>query len=282
MQIKPAMSFWISFLLILSTATLILCQEVEDESEFDYVKGSKRGPEHWGEIKPEWAVCKTGKLQSPIDLFHKRVTIVPKSKEITKFYKIGNTLLKNRGHDIEIKWVDKNSKIKINGISYILMQSHWHSPSEHTINKTRYDLELHMVHQSKDNKIAVIGLLYRIGKPDPFLSKLIKKIKSIGDGEEIDGGLINPAKIRMRGKKYYRYLGSLTTPPCTEGVLWTVNKQMGTVSEEQVMSLREAVHDSIVLRVATRLHAEKNARPVQALNGRKVNLYYQQIKNYPY
>ncbi|KAH9625187.1 hypothetical protein KSS87_001872 [Heliosperma pusillum] len=215
----------------------------EDEREFNYVEGSGKGPEDWGDIKQEWEDCKTGKLQSPIDIFPVRVTVAPKWEEITKFYQIGNTLLKNRGHDIEIKWVDKNSRIKINGTNYILMQSHWHSPSEHTIMGQRFDLELHMVHQSNDNKTAVIGLLYKFGKPDPFLSKLIEKIKSIGDGDEIDGGMINPADIRMGGNKYYRYMGSLTTPPCTEGVIWTVNQQIGTISKEQLKSLREAVHD---------------------------------------
>ncbi|XP_074304391.1 alpha carbonic anhydrase 7 [Silene latifolia] len=272
MQIKPVAMLWISFFLILSIATFITCQEVEDETEFNYIEGDKRGPENWGYIKKEWAVCKTGKLQSPIDLPHKRVTLVPKSEEIIKFYRTSHTLLKNRGHDIQIEWVNKNSKIKINGTNYILTQSHWHSPSEHTINGIRFDLELHMVHQSKDNKIAVIGLLYKIGRPDPFLSKLIKKIKSIGVGEEIEGGLINPAEIKMGGRKYYRYMGSLTTPPCTEGVLWTVNEQIGTVSKKQVKSLRDAVHDD----------AQTNARPLQPRNGRKVNLYYQPIKKYTY
>ncbi|KAK9755561.1 hypothetical protein RND81_01G034700 [Saponaria officinalis] len=263
----------LSLLLVLAFATSIVCQEVEDETEFNYIKGSKRGPEHWGEIKEEWATCKTGKKQSPIDLFNRRVSVVPKWAEVTRFYRLGNATLKNRGHDIEIIWKDKNSKIKINGTNYILLQSHWHSPSEHTLNGIRFDLELHMVHQSKDNKIAVIGLLYKIGSPNVFISKLIRKIKMIGDTEhQIDAGLINPNEITMRGKRYYRYIGSLTTPPCTEGVLWTVNQQIGTVSKEQVIILREAVHD----------HAEKNARPRQALNGRKVNLYAHAIKNNAY
>ncbi|KAL9239329.1 hypothetical protein vseg_013664 [Gypsophila vaccaria] len=260
-----------SLLLILSIVTSsIRGDEVEDEREFDYIKGSEKGPEHWGELKVEWRTCKTGQQQSPIDLFHKRVSVIPKSEEVTKFYKLGRATLKNRGHDIEIKWKDRNSKIKINGTEYILLHSHWHSPSEHTINGTRFDLELHMVHQSKHNKIAVIGLLYKIGRPNLFLHKLMNKIKSIGDSDkEIDIGMINPQKIKMRGTRYYRYTGSLTTPPCTEGVLWTVNEQIGTVSAEQVKVLREAVHD----------HAEKNARPLQAVNGRNVKLYANQIKN---
>jgi len=84
--------------------------------------------------------------------------------------------------------------------------------------------------------------------------------------------MINPNEIKMEGKKYYRYIGSLTTPPCTEGVLWTVNKQIGTVSRKQLTLLKEAVHD----------HAENNARPLQELNGRKVKFYVDEIMNNPY
>jgi len=265
-------SYIVSLLLILSIITSISAQEVDDEREFDYVKGSEKGPEHWGEIKKEWATCNTGELQSPINLYHRRVTMVPKREEISKSYRLGKAILKNRGHDIEIVWKDKNSKIKIRGTDYVLTQSHWHSPSEHTINETRFDMELHMVHQSKDLKIAVIGLMYKIGKPDRFLSKLMKKIKTIPESDiEIDAGMINPEDIKMGGNKYYRYIGSLTTPPCTEGVLWTVNKQIGTVSKKQLDLLRDAVHD----------HAEENARPLQKVNGRKVKLYVDEINNNP-
>uniref|UniRef100_A0A7C8ZZV0 Carbonic anhydrase n=2 Tax=Opuntia streptacantha TaxID=393608 RepID=A0A7C8ZZV0_OPUST len=252
------------FLLILSMVALVPSQEVEDEREFDYVKGSEVGPEHWGELRSEWAMCKKGKMQSPIDLLNQRVEVVPKSEEIHKFYNPSEAVLKNRGHDIEIKWKGENSKILINGTEYFLRQAHWHSPSEHSINGKRFAMELHMVHLTYDKKIAVIGLLYDIGQSNPFLEKLMKKIESISDSsEEVDIGVINPAEIEMRGDNYYRYMGSLTTPPCSEGVLWTVNKQIATVSEEQVALLREAVHDS----------AEENARPSQPVNGRKVRLF---------
>ncbi|CAO2839481.1 unnamed protein product [Amaranthus hypochondriacus] len=265
-------SSFLSLFLIFLLASSILAQEVDDEREFDYLKGSERGPEHWGELKPEWSSCKTGKLQSPIDLWHTRVKIIPKSAEIIRIYKPTHALLKNRGHDIELEWKDEKSKIEINGTEYILKQSHWHSPSEHTINGKRYDLELHMVHQSHDGKIAVIGLLYKIGKPNHFLAKLTRKIEKISETtEEIDAGIINPVRVRMSGRNYYRYMGSLTTPPCTEGVLWSLNTKIGTVSEEQVALLREAVHD----------HAEQNARPLQRINGRKTYLYAHMIKNRP-
>ncbi|KMS97056.1 hypothetical protein BVRB_7g179170 [Beta vulgaris subsp. vulgaris] len=256
--------------LFLSFTASVLCQEVDDEREFDYIRGSEMGPERWGEIRPEWATCSTGEMQSPIDLLDARVKVTPRSAEINRLYRPTRAMLRNRGHDIELEWEDDSSRIQINGTEYILRQSHWHSPSEHTINGKRYDMELHMVHQSRDNQTAVIGLLYKIGKPNHFLSKLMNNIRLISETTlELDVGIINPSRIKMGGRKYYRYLGSLTTPPCTEGVIWTLNTQIGTVSEEQVSLLREAVHD----------HAEENARPLQRTNGRNMRLYAHMIKN---
>lgn len=254
--------------ILIHSTTLTIAQEVEDESEFDYIKESKKGPSRWGELKKEWASCKNGKLQSPIDLSSHRVRIVTNLGKLKKYYKPQNATIKNRGHDIEVKWEGDAGSININGTEFFLHQCHWHSPSEHTINGRRYDMELHMVHESPKingkSKIAVIGLLYKIGRPDPVLTKLSKYIKSMIDNEaERSIGVIDPSDIKFGSKKYYRYRGSLTVPPCTEGVIWTINKKIRRVSRDQMELLREAVHD----------HAEKNARPVQFLNRREIQLY---------
>ncbi|XP_030452431.1 alpha carbonic anhydrase 7-like [Syzygium oleosum] len=271
-QSKPILfsAFSLFFLLALwSTATSAMPVEVEDEREFDYITGSDKGPVHWGELKKEWEACKKGEMQSPIDLSSRRVKVIPKLGEIKRSYKSSNATLKNRGHDISLQWdVGSVGSIKINGTQYFLQQCHWHSPSEHTINGRRYELELHMVHVSTDpdvvNKIAVVGLLYKTGQPNAFLSKLMGNIWSMMDKEgERKMGMIDPREIKMGGKNYLRYMGSLTVPPCTEGVIWTINKKIGTVSKDQSKLLREAVHD----------YAEKNARPVQQLNKREIHLY---------
>ncbi|KAL2323194.1 hypothetical protein Fmac_027573 [Flemingia macrophylla] len=263
----PNLLLLITIFLLRST-TWISAQEIEDESEFDYIKGSEKGPSHWGELKKEWETCKTGTMQSPIDLSSHRVRMLPKLGELKKFYKPQNATVKNRGHDIEVKWEGDAGSININGTEFFLHQGHWHSPSEHTINGRRYDLELHLVHESKSTngkgKIAVVGLLFKIGRPDPILNKLSNFIKSMVDQEgEKSIGMMDPSEIKLGGKKYYRYLGSLTVPPCTEGVIWTINKKIKSVSRAQVKLLREAVHD----------HAERNSRPVQPLNRRGIQLY---------
>ncbi|GMP84876.1 hypothetical protein CsSME_00038233 [Camellia sinensis var. sinensis] len=241
----------ILILLLFWQTTSVKAQEVEDENEFDYAKGSEKGPERWGEIKEEWAACDHGEMQSPIDMVNRRVKIIRKSREFVKNYKPSNATVKNRGHDISVQWtVGEAGSIKINGTEYQLQQGHWHSPSEHSINGRRYAMELHLVHvnpqENGEDKIAVIGVLYRIGRPDSFLSQLPRNILDMIDmKEERHSGVIDPREIKMGGKRYYRYMGSLTVPPCTEGVVWTINKK----------------------------YAEENARPLQPLHDREIYLY---------
>ncbi|KAL5743020.1 hypothetical protein ACOSP7_029752 [Xanthoceras sorbifolium] len=270
-------SFLISLLIFSHYSEPVVAQEVEDEREFDYSQGGEKGPAHWGDLKQEWADCKRGSMQSPIDMSSDRVQVVVKSGEIKRRYKPSNAIVKNRGHDISLQWLNNSAgMIKINGTDYFLHQGHWHSPSEHTINGRRFDLELHMVHESFDPnatyKIAVIALLYKIGPADAFLSKLIENVMPMADKlTERNIGVIDPRDIKMGGRKYYRYMGSLTVPPCTQGVIWTINKKMRTVSQDQVRALRIAVHD----------YAELNARPLQPLNRRGVQLYGPNLENTP-
>ncbi|CAL5207289.1 unnamed protein product [Lathyrus oleraceus] len=254
-------------ILFLST-TWTIADEVEDESEFDYMKESKKGPSHWGELKKEWATCKNGIMQSPIDMSSNIVKVVPKLGSLKKNYKPQNAIIRNRGHDIQLKWEGDAGSININGTEFFLHQMHWHSPSEHTINSQRYDMELHMVHESLKingkSKLAVVGLLYKIGGPDPLLTKLSNYIETVEDSKAgRDVGVIDPSEVKLGCEKYYGYMGSLTVPPCDEGVIWIINKEIRSVSKAQLELLEEVVPD----------HAEMNARPVQLLNGREIQLY---------
>ncbi|KAG6778277.1 hypothetical protein POTOM_018131 [Populus tomentosa] len=264
--------FLITFFLVLVSHILpITSQEVEDEREFDYDPYSEKGPAHWGRIRPEWSDCSNGTMQSPIDLLNEIVDIVSDLGRLNRSYKPGNAILKNRGHDIMLKWDSGAGTIDINGTEYVLNQCHWHSPSEHTIDGKRFALELHMVHESLDGKTAVVGILYKIGRPDSFLSSLTKQLESVAGTDERDTvvGVVDPRNIKIGSRKYYRYLGSLTTPPCTENVAWTVVKKVRTVTREQVRLLRVAVHDD----------SDTNARPLQPLNGRTVKLFIPEDKD---
>uniref|UniRef100_A0A1D1YRF3 Carbonic anhydrase n=1 Tax=Anthurium amnicola TaxID=1678845 RepID=A0A1D1YRF3_9ARAE len=269
---KPSSSRGYFLLCALLMVVVALCrvpgarsQEVEDEKDFSYVPGSANGPERWGDLHEEWGMCKNGTMQSPIDLTDKRVGVVPGLGRLKRSYKPAKAKLKNRGHDIKLEWLGDAGSIHIDGTEYHLKQCHWHSPSEHSINGIRFAMEVHLVHQSSDNKIAVLGIMYKRGRPETFLSPLMDPLKSIAGSTDLERevGVVDPTNIKLGSRKYYRYLGSLTTPPCDQGVVWSITRKVRTVSMEQVSLLREAVKD----------HAEKNARPLQPNNQRAVEFY---------
>ncbi|KAM7496765.1 hypothetical protein LguiA_021179 [Lonicera macranthoides] len=237
----------------------------DDEREFTYEKDSERGPDHWGEIREEWRMCNSGGMQSPIDLMDERVEIVSHLGRLNRDYKPSNATIRNRGHDMMLRWENDAGHIYINGTQYQLKQLHWHSPSEHTINGKRFDMELHLVHESAEGKAAVVAIMYKIGRPDSFLKMIENYLESLAETIQVerDVGVINPVQIAIGSRKYYRYIGSLTVPPCTQNVVWTIVKKVRTVTRKQVELIRDAVHDD----------SETNARPVQPINQRPVKLY---------
>ncbi|GMI64762.1 A. THALIANA ALPHA CARBONIC ANHYDRASE 4, alpha carbonic anhydrase 4 [Hibiscus trionum] len=252
----------ISSLCCLLPLALASSDEVEDETTFAYTEGSGRGPKEWGQLDPHWKLCDTGKLQSPIDLLSAKRQVLPSLGKLKKDYKPAPAVVKNRGHDIMVRWKGDAGDLSINGTDYKLLQCHWHSPSEHTFNGTRYQLELHLVHVNAREELAVIAIIYKYGRPDPFLTSLLPHIKTMGD-EEKNLGIVNPGNIKFGSRKYFRYIGSLTVPPCTEGVVWTVINKLRTVSRDQVKALRDAVHDGF----------EENVRPTQSWDGNTVLFY---------
>ncbi|KAI4363980.1 hypothetical protein MLD38_020129 [Melastoma candidum] len=240
--------------------------EVEDSGNedppFTYLESTGKGPSMWGLLNPEWAACSDGKLQSPIDLSRETARITPRLGKLEKDYKPAPAVIVSRDHDINVKWYGDAGHIIINGTRFNVIQCHWHTPTEHSLDGMRYELELHIVHLSNEGRIAVIGILYEFGRPDSFLEKLYPYIKNVSR-EETHLGVVDPSDIEFGSREYFRYNGSLTSPPCTEGVTWTVIKKVRTASMEQVEALRNAVDEGF----------ENNARPIQPRNGRPVRLY---------
>uniref|UniRef100_A0A0D9WS19 Carbonic anhydrase n=1 Tax=Leersia perrieri TaxID=77586 RepID=A0A0D9WS19_9ORYZ len=248
-------------------------QETDDEMEFSYRRGDDDGPERWGQIRRDWATCSYGRRQSPIhlssagDYSHRRR--IP--GRIVRSYRPAAAALVNRGHDIMVRFEGEAGGVVVDGVAYRLRQMHWHSPSEHAVDGRRYDLELHMLHQSETNgRYAVVAQLFEVGRHhrdatldtlEPYIRRVAKKRK--GHEVEIEDE-VDPRWPVGGSGVYYRYKGSFTTPPCTEGITWAVARNVRRVSREQVELLREAVHDG----------ARRNARPLQEANGRAVGVYY--------
>ncbi|XP_051138671.1 alpha carbonic anhydrase 4-like [Andrographis paniculata] len=251
-------------------------EEVGNENPFTYVRCSEKGPSNWGNLKPEWRVCRTGKLQSPINIADSKVVVVPEIGQLRRTYTPARATIKNRGHDIMVKWHGDAGGVVINGTMYELQQCHWHFPTEHTINGNRYKMETHLVHKSSAGKVAVIGILHRLGPPDSFLEKvrlmiqLLHHVRNVSE-EPTEIGIINPRDIKFGPRKYYRYIGSLTVPPCTEGVIWTILNKVKTVSIEQMRELRDAVHDGF----------DDNARPIHQSHGRSIFLFLPPVHDKP-
>ncbi|KAF0889474.1 hypothetical protein E2562_024533 [Oryza meyeriana var. granulata] len=163
----------------------------------------------------------------------------------------------------------KVGEVTIMGKVYSFKKIHWHAPSEHTINGKRFPLELHLVHQSDaDGGLAVISVLYKVGSPDSFYLQLKDHLAELG-GDECDfskedssvaAGVVQMRSLQKRTGSYFRYVGSLTTPPCAENVVWNVLGKVREISKEQL--------DALTAPLPT-----KDARPAQPLNGRTVFFY---------
>ncbi|KAJ0970378.1 hypothetical protein J5N97_023255 [Dioscorea zingiberensis] len=175
--------------MLLVTQVLLTHSNASTEEEFSYLESSPKGPQHWGDLSKDWAACGNGLMQSPIDLAGEKV-----DKGLGKLnvnYKAANATLMNRGHDIMLQWESDAGYLRIDATQYLLKQIHWHTPSEHQIDGTSYDLEAHMVHSSTDGKIAVVAILYKIGSSsDSFLDKIgtvsSEQVEELKDAVEED------------------------------------------------------------------------------------------------
>jgi carbonic anhydrase len=213
------------------------------------------GPANWAALSEDFAACEKGHEQSPIDLTEKAA--VESHKATTIDYKPVTAELVNNGHTVQAD-VSPGSKIVLDGTSYNLKQFHFHLPSEHTENGEHAAMELHFVHMDKKGKIAVVGVLMEKGSDgkSPF-GPLWKKLPAKEGDEAKITEPIDLTAFLPKEHDQYRYEGSLTTPPCTEGVKWTVLEDSVEVSPAEVAAYKKLF--------------PKDSRPVQARNGRDLS-----------
>jgi len=207
-----------------------------------------KGPEHWGDAFP---VCGKGKKQSPLNI----IGPFEKSKEtLSVDYKEGPLKMLNNGHTIQVN-IEPGSSLKIGKESFDLLQFHFHRPSEEQVEGKNASMVAHFVHKSKEGKLAVIGVLLNEGKDSAAIKTLWANLPP-KEGEEFLPAKVtfNPASMLPKEMGFYNYEGSLTTPPCTEGVQFYILKTSVDISKQQL----------------AKFPFKLNARPVQALNGRKI------------
>ncbi|GAA0158529.1 dehydratase [Lithospermum erythrorhizon] len=265
----------IVFIYIVATSLLIVStfgylEKGIIDAQFGYT--GPVAPDRWGTLSPNFSTCSHGKLQSPINILKHKASVNKDLKPLAEQLSSCNASLVNNGFNVGLRYPNNSGHLSINGKNYTLKQMHWHAPSEHRLNGVQYAAELHLVHIAEDNSVSVVAILYRLGKPDPLLAKiqnwLIELAKDVDKGDPkaeiaLGPGAVDIHQLKKHAKKYYRYAGSFTTPPCTESVIWNILGKVRSVSKEQVEDLRAPLS----------LTCKKNARPCQPLNGRKVELY---------
>lgn len=206
------------------------------------------GPEKWGK---EFPTCAKGKSQSPLDI---RGPFVKGRMVVTADYKEGALRMLNNGHTIQVN-VNPGSKLRIDGIAYDLLQFHFHRPSEEKIDGKPLAMVVHFVHKNAEGKLAVLGVLLKEGNENPGIKTLWTHMpKAEGPEVEVEGVKFNPGNLLPKEFDFYSYEGSLTTPPCTEGVRFFILKTPVNVAKEQVADFPFKL----------------NARPVQPQNGREI------------
>jgi carbonic anhydrase len=211
------------------------------------------GPEHWGELEPAYALCASGKNQSPVDLTG---FVEADLKPISLDYHGSATEILNNGHTVQANF-GAGDTITVDGRAFVLKQIHFHTPSENHIDGQAFPLEAHFVHRDDQGNLAVIAVMFKEGKENLAIAKLWRQMPEKADERAALVSKFVAAELLPASRDHYRFNGSLTTPPCSEGVLWMVMKESVTISREQVERFARVIH-----------HA--NNRPVQPLNARAV------------
>lgn len=235
-------------MLALSTVSVLT-----SASEIHWGYAGETGPENWGKLSQAYASCHTGKQQSPIDITTSTPTDLP---ALTFDYQPMPLIIENNGRTTKIT-ADKASSLKIGETAYKLLQFHIHTPSEGAINGKRADMVIHLVHQNAENQLAVVAVfLEKSAKENTLINTLWQVMPKVPGEPQQHETQIDINQLLPDNKGYYTYEGSLTTPPCTEGVKWIILKQPLSISAEQLAQY-QALYPH-------------NARPIQPLNDREV------------
>jgi len=224
--------------------------------EVHWAYDGENGPQTWGKLKPEFNLCAIGKRQSPINI-EEGNTLAGPAEPIQFNYSPSNATVVNNGHTIQVDLQGDNA-ITVRGSSYRLVQFHFHSPSEEQVNYKRFAMVAHLVHKNDEGQLAVVAVLLEQGTANQLIDKVWTYMPlDANDRVRMPRDMLNMNELLPADQRYYQFMGSLTTPPCSEGVRWLVMKQPVQVSQAQIDAFKAVMH-------------HPNNRPVQPLNGRLV------------
>lgn len=209
------------------------------------------GPDNWAKLSPEYGAC-AGSNQSPINLTG---FIDAKLEPVFFKYGAGSSEILNNGHTVQVNTLP-GSTIAVDGIEFELKQFHFHVPSENQIHGKSYPMEGHLVHADNDGNLAVVAVMVTEGEENTALAKAWAQMPEKGEVKALTSD-ISPLEILPKEHDYYRFNGSLTTPPCSEGVRWLVMKQPISASKAQIDQFLQVMH-------------HHNNRPIQSTNARPV------------
>ncbi|UIP30512.1 carbonic anhydrase [Photobacterium sp. TLY01] len=213
----------------------------------------QNGPEHWSTLDPEFNVCAAGKNQSPINV---TATVQGVLAPLALSYRPSAASVVNDGHTVQVNYQPGNY-LTLDGEQFELKQFHFHAPSENLIHGESFPLEGHFVHAGKDGSLAVIAVMFKEGRVNDELASILPQIPdNVGETVALNQP-VDARQILPKQPDYYRFSGSLTTPPCSEGVRWLVMKAPQTLSAKQITDFKKIMKHS-------------NNRPVQPLHGRVV------------
>ena len=210
------------------------------------------GPDQWGLMKPEFSACASGTRQSPIDIRSGvRVDLEP----IQFDYRATGFRVIDNGHTIQVN-LDGGNSIEVQGRRYDLLQFHFHRPSEERIDGRQFDMVAHLVHKDPEGRLAVVAVLLDRGSAHPLVQTVWNNLPLEKNTEVAASTALDMTHLLPADRRYFTYMGSLTTPPCSEGVLWMVMQQPVPIANDQI-------------NVFSRLYP-MNARPIQQASGRLI------------
>jgi len=210
------------------------------------------GPKHWGELESSFEACARGSAQSPVDIRNPVKADLP---ALDFQYAAAAPTLVNNGHTVQVNLPAGNNLV-VDGKKLELLQFHFHTPSEEAVAGKHAAMVAHFVHKDEDGKLGVVAVLIQPGKTNPAWAPIFAHLPRVGEQVTVDGLSLDLPALLPAKKGYYSFEGSLTTPPCSEGVRWMVLKEPVKLSPQQIKAFRQTYN--------------ANARPLQPLNGRVV------------